>query len=103
MLFAIECVCGSILGGFWARVGGIFGPQLELRSDFESRCYKVCFLRGVGTIAPPPKVSSFGAPVGGIREGKPHTPGSPLKGSTDFTIGFVVVVFLHTITQFILL
>ena len=28
---------------------------------------------------PPPKFSDFGSPVGGIREGKPHTPGNPSK------------------------
>ena len=53
-VFAIEYLCESILRGFWVRVGGIFRSQLELKSDFESRGYKVCFLRGVGTISYPP-------------------------------------------------
>ena len=42
VLFAIECVWKLILEGFWGPVGSNFGFPSAFRSDFESKCYKVC-------------------------------------------------------------
>ena len=50
VLFAIECVWKSILDGFWGLVGANFGSQVAVRSDFEGKCYEVCFLRRVGGV-----------------------------------------------------
>ena len=61
VLFAIECVRESILEGFWGWDGAIFASQLAFRSDFGSKCYKVCKSGGVESISNPPmKIFSFG-------------------------------------------
>ena len=62
MLLIIECVWNVIVEGFSAWDGGMFGSQLAFRSDFESKCYKVCKSRGVGcNLLPPPiEIFSFG-------------------------------------------
>ena len=65
-----------ILEAFWAPVGSNCGFELAFRSDFDSNCYKVWFLRGAEVICQPPPPDRnfrFAPPVGGIREGKPHT------------------------------
>ena len=53
VLFAIECVWKWILDGFWSLIGDNFDSQVAVRSDFESKCYKVCKSGGVGVVCPP--------------------------------------------------
>ena len=50
VLFAIEGVWILILDGFCGLVGANFGSQVAVRSDFEGKCYEVCFSEGAGTI-----------------------------------------------------
>ena len=54
VFLAIECVLELILEGFWSRDGGVFGSQMAFRSDFESKCYKVCKSGGAEVVWQPP-------------------------------------------------
>ena len=62
VLFAIECVWKWILDGFWGLIGDNFGSQVAVRSDFESKCYKVCKSEGSESFGTPPptKIFNFG-------------------------------------------
>ena len=81
VFFAIECVCDSILDGFCAQVEGNSGFQLEIRSNFESNCYKVYFLRGPKSFNNPlPHKNSLSGPSE-RDQGEPRTRKLPLIGS----------------------
>ena len=79
VLRTIEHICGSMLKGFGPQEGGGFSFQMTFKSASKTNCDKACNVDRVGGVLQPPPRNKvdFGVPVGGIREGKPHTLQSP--------------------------